>query len=377
MSDKLTFIFDRIDPEHGLIPNTVFEPLPSIGDHTYERFLKKTFSNYEVQFKPTYFVDNEFGWLYPIFLNNLIYLNSIRHIKEVLPRKIRIGLYKKRGKIIIFVLEPLIGNYELVESLIKCDTPDYIYCTHHTSSVPNIINYDATILELDEGKINDKDVYEEVLTGYDNRRFSCFLYYYMDCPSRLMFLSFLEKSQIIDDTFISAKDQGKDFDMYLESMQSTNLGSFYSEFCSFEKVFDTLNIVETFEKSLIHITFEAEILYSSPHQVLTEKVYRCVEAEMPFILFSHPNALKYYRYLGFKSFSPFINENYDTEKDPKKRISMILLEIKRLSEIPIDELTAEINKLKPIFEHNKKILALNHLKTQTSVYKELHNGLQQ
>jgi hypothetical protein len=56
---------------------------------------------------------------------------------------------------------------------------------------------------------------------------------------------------------------------------------------------------------------------------------------------------------------------------------MILLEIKRLSEIPIDELTAEINKLKPIFEHNKKILALNHLKTQTSVYKELHNGLQQ
>ena len=199
----------------------------------------------------------------------------------------------------------------------------------------------------------------------------------MDCPSRLMFLSFLEKSQIIDDTFISVKDQGKDFDMYLESVQSTNLGSFYSEFCSFEKVFDTLNIVETFEKSLIHITFEAEILYSSPHQVLTEKVYRCVEAEMPFILFSHPNALKYYRYLGFKSFSPFINENYDTEKDPKKRISMILLEIKRLSEIPIDELTAEINKLKPIFEHNKKILALNHLKTQTSVYKELHNGLQQ
>lgn len=377
MSDKLTFIFDRIDPEQGLIPNTVFEPLPSVGDHTYERFLKKTFSNYEVIFKPTYFVDDEFGWLYPIFLNNLIYLNSIRHIKEVLPRKIRKGLYKKRGKIIIFVLEPLIGNYELVESLIKCDTPDYIYCTHHTSSVPNIINYDATILELDEGKINDKDVNEEVLTGYDNRRFSCFLYYYMDCPSRLMFLSFLEKSQIIDDTFISAKDQGKDFDMYLESMQSTDLGSFYSEFCSFEKVFDTLNIVETFEKSLIHITFEAEILYSSPHQVLTEKVYRCVEAEMPFILFSHPNALKYYRYLGYKSFSPFINENYDTEKDPKKRISMILLEIKRLSEIPIDELKAEINKLKPIFKHNKKILALNHLKTQTSVYKELHNGLQQ
>jgi len=379
MAEELTFIFDRIDPEQGLIPNLIFEPLPSVGDHTYERFLKKTFSNYEVKFKSTYFVNDEFGWLYPIFLNDLMYLNSLRYVMLKIPKKIRRALKKRKGKIIIFILEPFTGNltFSLFEQFATYETPEFIYCTHHTSSLPNIINYDPTILEFDEGKINYRNTNEEILKEYDNRRFSCFLHYYMDCPSRLMFLSFLEKTNIVDEIFISAMDQARHFDVFVKNMEPTDFGRLQASFSSHTKVFDTLNINETLEKSLIHIAFEAEISYSTPNRVLTEKVFRCVEAKMPFLLFSHPNALTYFRYLGFKSFSPFINENYDVEKDPKKRISMLLIEIERLSEMPINELKAGIKKLQPILEHNKKILALNHIKTQTNVYKELHNGLLQ
>ena len=67
------------------------------------------------------------------------------------------------------------------------------------------------------------------------------------------------------------------------------------------------------------------------------------------------------------TFSPFICENYDDTRDPKERMNMIFQEIIRLSEIPLEELKTQIERLKPVFEHNKKILALNHYTTQINV----------
>lgn len=379
MAKEFTFIFDRIDPEQGLIPNIIFEPLPSVGNHTYERFIRKTFSDYELKFRPTYLVDDEFGWLYPIFLNNLILLNSIRHILSALPSKIKKGIKRKKGKIIIFILEPFSGHeaFSLFESLATQDTPDFIYMTLHTSSIKNVINYDSTILEREQGLIHEFKTSKTCLSHFDNRRFSCFLYYYMDCPSRLMFLSFLEKTNIIDDIFISAKERARDFGVHLKNMGPTDLGRFHASFSSFYKVFDYLSIYETLEKSLINIIFEAEILFDSPNKVITEKVFRCIESEKPFILLSHPEALKYFKNLGYMSFSPLINESYDNINDPKSRVDTVFNEITRLSKIPLEELKVEIDKLKPVFQHNKKILASNHSKTQRKVYKELHNDLLQ
>jgi hypothetical protein len=93
---------------------------------------------------------------------------------------------------------------------------------------------------------------------------------------------------------------------------------------------------------------------------------------MPFILASHPYSLNFFRSLGFKSFSPLINEDYDQEESPPERLKMIFKEINRLANIPFDHLKKQINELEPIFEHNLNILKNNHNNTQNNIYRLLY-----
>ena len=60
--------------------------------------------------------------------------------------------------------------------------------------------------------------------------------------------------------------------------------------------------------------------------------------------------------MGFKTFKPFINESYDTEVNPGKRMGMVVDEVERLCSMSFDELKKWYKKLVPILEHNRKIL---------------------
>jgi len=376
MSNDIVFLFDKIDPDKGLIPNLSEEPLPSSGQNTYERFLKKTFSNYKVKFKPSYFCEEESGWLYPVFINNLWFLNSVTQIENKLPKKVQQQIWLKKGKVIVFIYEPFFQDMEefkKFESIASIQTPEFIYCVMHESSIPNIIFYDSCILERNNGHIwGVDDTHKQYLQNKEHKKFSCFLNRYYECNSRFLFLSFLEKTKIIEQIYISARNQAKDFKKYLKGRSNNVFYDSNLNFSSFEKTFNLLNIEETLEKSLIHIIFEGEIVANSDRRHISEKVYRCIEAKVPFILISHPHALKYFRKLGFKSFPKFINENYDKEEDQRKRLTMIFAEIKRLSEIPFDQLEKQIQELKPIFDHNLKILNDNHTKTQNNIYRILN-----
>jgi hypothetical protein len=74
----------------------------------------------------------------------------------------------------------------------------------------------------------------------------------------------------------------------------------------------------------------------------------------PFILVDAPGYLKYIKELGFKTFDGFIDESYDNEYDDAKRFELICKEIKRLSEIPLDEIhNWYISILTPILEYNR------------------------
>ena len=50
----------------------------------------------------------------------------------------------------------------------------------------------------------------------------------------------------------------------------------------------------------------------------------------PFIVYGSPFTLKSLRELGFKTFSPFIDESYDETISPFRRMQKITKEIKRL-----------------------------------------------
>ena len=103
--------------------------------------------------------------------------------------------------------------------------------------------------------------------------------------------------------------------------------------------------------SLIYVP--TETVYSGRRQHLTEKTFKAIALEMPFVLVAPHHSLEYLRSYGFRTFAPYIDETYDTIADPVKRIeavTQILLEIQARSAAAKIQLHKE---LVPIAEYNR------------------------
>lgn len=88
---------------------------------------------------------------------------------------------------------------------------------------------------------------------------------------------------------------------------------------------------------------------------ISEKFYKTISCEKPFIAFATPYFLEQVRELGFKTFSPYINESYDIELDNNKRASMIVAEIERIANLPISEYQMLLENCNLIANQNKKL----------------------
>lgn len=102
--------------------------------------------------------------------------------------------------------------------------------------------------------------------------------------------------------------------------------------------------------SLIYVP--TETVYFGRRQHLTEKTFKAIALEMPFVLVAPAHSLSYLKEYGFRTFSPLIDERYDTIEDPVKRIeavTQILLEIQARSAAAKNALWQD---LLPIVEHN-------------------------
>jgi len=64
---------------------------------------------------------------------------------------------------------------------------------------------------------------------------------------------------------------------------------------------------------------------------LTEKTLRPLACGHPFMILNGPGALETIRSYGFKTFHPYIDESYDSEPDPKKRMDKVLAEMHRIN----------------------------------------------
>ena len=118
--------------------------------------------------------------------------------------------------------------------------------------------------------------------------------------------------------------------------------------------FETNSLPRSFyEKSyfsLVSSTFALKI--DEPSVGFTEKEIKPILYKHPFIIYNLPGALKSLREMGFLTFSKWFDESYDNEIDDIKRLSMIVLEIKRLSEIPDNVWNAWLIEMQPILLHN-------------------------
>jgi len=102
--------------------------------------------------------------------------------------------------------------------------------------------------------------------------------------------------------------------------------------------------------SMIYVP--TETVYFGRRTHLTEKTFKAIALEMPFVLVAPAHSLEYLREYGFRTFAPYIDETYDTITDPVLRIeavAQLLLEIDARSAAAKKQLQQD---LLPVVEHN-------------------------
>ena len=88
---------------------------------------------------------------------------------------------------------------------------------------------------------------------------------------------------------------------------------------------------------------------------LTEKTMRPLACGHPFMILNGPGALETIRSYGFKTFQPYINESYDKEQSPTKRMDMVLREMRRINSESEKYQKWIWEGCAEIAEHNKKL----------------------
>jgi hypothetical protein len=89
---------------------------------------------------------------------------------------------------------------------------------------------------------------------------------------------------------------------------------------------------------------------------ITEKTTKPIMNLHPFFIVGSPYSLKYLQNMGFKTFSEFWDESYDTETNFKIRCNMIINEVKKLCNKSQEELIEMIKNMEDILIFNKKLL---------------------
>jgi len=110
-----------------------------------------------------------------------------------------------------------------------------------------------------------------------------------------------------------------------------------------------------------------ETFVHGEHKSLTEKVFKPIANFQPFLFVAYPGALALLRSLGFKTFSPFIDESYDIESDEGRRVHMIYKEIARLCAMTQDQLHDWYWQMESILEHNHNLLLTLHKNDPSSI----------
>ena len=128
----------------------------------------------------------------------------------------------------------------------------------------------------------------------------------------------------------------------------------------------TDNKTVTYENAYFYIC--TETYTHGEHKSITEKVCKPMVNFLPFLFVSFPGALALLRHLGFKTFSPFIDERYDDEPDEGKRVSMVYNEIKRMCSMSKRELHDWYWQMEDILHHNRKHF-LNYYKDDSHAIK--------
>ena len=102
--------------------------------------------------------------------------------------------------------------------------------------------------------------------------------------------------------------------------------------------------------SLVYVP--TETVYFGRRTHLTEKTFKAIALEMPFVLVAPAGSLEYLREYGFKTFANIFDESYDTETDDICRIEKVTKLLKQLNDLSVAERQEIHRACLPVVEHN-------------------------
>ena len=120
------------------------------------------------------------------------------------------------------------------------------------------------------------------------------------------------------------------------------------------------DIEKYYSNSLINIITETFFFSKVIH--VTEKTYKPIASLQPFIMIAAPRSLQHVRDMGFKTFSEFWDESYDTEDDHVVRFNKIFDLVESISKWSDEKKLEFSHQVKDIVEYNA-----NHLQNIENV----------
>lgn len=120
---------------------------------------------------------------------------------------------------------------------------------------------------------------------------------------------------------------------------------------------DYINSVNSalFADAAVYLVTETEMDDSSVLRC-TEKTVKGLASMIPFIIFGCYGSLAYLKSMGFRTFSPLIDESYDMIEDPVARFHAAYGEVRRLHAMPLADLVAMRQALIDVLSHNRQHL---------------------
>ena len=121
----------------------------------------------------------------------------------------------------------------------------------------------------------------------------------------------------------------------------------------------------------IYFNIVTESCYYEDCIYFSEKTFRPISQLTPFLFVGTPFSLAKLREVGFKTFSPYIDESYDEETDNDKRFFMILDEVKRLCNMTKKEIHKWYYEMEDILIYNQDHFANYKMQDHKNVWNEI------
>ena len=102
--------------------------------------------------------------------------------------------------------------------------------------------------------------------------------------------------------------------------------------------------------SLVYVP--TETVYFGRRTHLTEKTFKAIALEMPFVLVAPAGSLAYLREYGFQTFDSVFDESYDLETNDTRRIERVVQLLKDLNNLSSAERQQLHRACLPIVQHN-------------------------